>query len=95
MTEDPLQWWSAQENFRLLWPLARMVLGIPASNASAERLFSSAGFLAEGRDRLEIDTLEELAVVRHFQLSSPRPEREALIASMTERMDELPFDELG
>ena len=90
---DPLVWWQEQDTFRLLWPLARMILGIPAANTSAERLFSSAGFLATDRDSLEVSTLEDLAIVRHFMVTSSPGERDALIQRMTAAFDavELPL----
>lgn len=95
---DPLQWWSRQEHYRLLWPLARMFLGIPASNTSAERLFSSAGWLADGRENLEITTLEDLAVIRHFLLTNPDQEVDRLlenVAAAVEEEEELEAQEQG
>ncbi len=66
-----------------------MMLGIPASNTSAERLFSSSGFLSDGRATLHIETLEHLVVVRHFLLTVEyEAERERLIATMMQRLDE-------
>jgi hypothetical protein len=86
---DPLQWWKKQPVFVPLFPFIRMMLGIPASNTSAERLFSSSGFLSDGRATLHIETLEHLVVVRHFLLTVEyEAERERLIATMMQRLDE-------
>jgi len=62
---DPLDWWRRQ-GLPQLWPLAKMLLAIPAANASAERTFSDSGFLAEGREHMHMDTLEMLSIVRHY-----------------------------
>ena len=44
MSTDPLEWWAANEiNFPALSVMARQYLGVPATSASAERLFSIAG----------------------------------------------------
>ena len=44
MNTDPLEWWAANEiNFPALSVMARQYLGVPATSASAERLFSLAG----------------------------------------------------
>lgn len=45
MNTDTLEWWAANEicNFPALSVMARQYLGVPATSASAERLFSIAG----------------------------------------------------
>lgn len=44
MKTDPLEWWAENEiDFPALSVMARQYLGIPATSASAERLFSIAG----------------------------------------------------
>ena len=44
MNTDPLEWWATNEiNFPALSVMARQYLGVPATSASAERLFSLAG----------------------------------------------------
>ena len=44
MKTDPLEWWAENEiDFPALSIMARQYLGIPATSASAERLFSIAG----------------------------------------------------
>jgi hypothetical protein len=84
-----LQWWRKQISFAPLFPFVRMVLGVPASNTSAERLFSSSGFLSADRSTLHIDTLEHLAIVRHFLLTVEyEAEREQLIDAMMRRLDD-------
>lgn len=88
MKADPLAWWSSLEDYRLLWPLARMMLGIPASNTAAERLFSNAGWLAEGRENLAITTLEDLATVRHFLVTSTEADVEQLIVDLAGTIEE-------
>lgn len=95
MAEDPLKWWSKQALLAPLFPYVRMVLGVPASNTSAERLFSSSGYLSEGRSTLQIETLEQLVVVRHFLLTVEyEGEREHLIQAMMQKLDAIgPFPE--
>jgi hypothetical protein len=92
MEFDPMLWWAKQDAYAQLFPLVRMLLGIPASNASAERLFSSAGFLADGRDRLEIQTLEWLTIIRHFLVAAQHTsERAELIQKMLKGLDSGPL----
>lgn len=60
-------WWkdlppTSQHAF--LAPLARMYLAIPATSASAEPAFSSAGFLLDGRERLTTEHLEMQLIIR-------------------------------
>jgi hypothetical protein len=44
MNTDPLEWWAANEiNFPALIVMAMQYLGVPATSASAERLFSLTG----------------------------------------------------
>ncbi len=76
----PLQWWREQQAFCALWPLVQMLLCIPASNAAAERTFSSSGFISKGRQALTVDHLEQHAMIRHhlLRLSSPA-DRTAII----------------
>jgi len=63
---NPLDWWSGCDKiFEILQPAVRMFLAVPASNAVAERGFSNAGFLAEGRPQMTEEMLDDLAVVRH------------------------------
>jgi hypothetical protein len=86
---DPLQWWRKQVTFSAFFPYVRAVLGVPASNTTAERLFSSTGFLSDGRPNLHIETLEHLAIVRHFLLTVEfDDEREDLIDAMMQRLDQ-------
>ncbi|EFN84807.1 Zinc finger BED domain-containing protein 1, partial [Harpegnathos saltator] len=41
---DPLKWWKAHENlYPTIAALAKIYLAIPASSASSERVFSTAG----------------------------------------------------
>ena len=41
---DPLRWWPQQHHLASLFPLAKMLLAIPASSADNERSFSSASY---------------------------------------------------
>ena len=44
MNTDPLEWWAANEiNFPVLIVMAMQYLGVPATSASADSLFSLAG----------------------------------------------------
>jgi hypothetical protein len=54
--EDPLVWWPSHPEYTALFPVAKMLLQIPASSAENERSFSSASFiLDQRRTRLDID----------------------------------------
>jgi hypothetical protein len=65
-TDDPLEWWRTRKNtYPLLATLARRVLAVPATSASAERLFSKAGLtLTDKRNRLSGDSVELLVWLR-------------------------------
>jgi hypothetical protein len=66
---DPVAFWKeVKGSAECLKPLARMMLAIPASSASVERAFSSAGILTDGRERLVPETLEQLAIIRDLLL---------------------------
>ena len=66
MNTDPLEWWAANEiNFPALSIMARQYLGVPATSASAERLFSLAGRAFDDlRQRMKEETLEILVWAR-------------------------------
>lgn len=60
--EDPLQWWRQRlETYPLLAVVARKWLAVPASSASSERVFSSAGLtVTKLRNRLKPKRVAEL-----------------------------------
>ena len=53
-------------------PLERVLACIPASQASVERVFSAADFLADGRPRIAFDKLAREVYIRfnHFGLNA-------------------------
>ena len=65
---EPLQWWPRHE--KLLPSLSRMArqfLGVPASSAAGERLFSGAGQdFAKQRQAISEETLEETTWARSY-----------------------------
>jgi hypothetical protein len=63
---DLIGWWkdTAGEQVKPLWPLIQRVLCVPASSASAERLFSSLKFLNDEGGHTMISTLADLATIR-------------------------------
>jgi len=65
---DPLAWWPAQnETLSILFPLAKMLLAIPATSADNERSFSSAGFtLGPRRTRLDLEIFRSEHRIRRF-----------------------------
>jgi hypothetical protein len=65
---DPLAWWRKHEKeFPLLSRLARKYLAIPATSASVERLFSTAGYFAGNRrSKLQPAILDDLLVLRSW-----------------------------
>lgn len=66
--ECPLQWWrykSKQGTYTILSKLARVVLCVPATSASSERIFSIAGnVVTNKRTRLDPDIVSDILVVR-------------------------------
>jgi hypothetical protein len=64
---DPLQWWPKQDTLSVLFPLAKMLFGIPASTAENERSYSSAGFtLSAIRSLLSMDNFRMEHRIRRF-----------------------------
>lgn len=69
---NPLQWWKEQTSeesaaaMRSIAPLARMLLSIPASEASAERVFSSYTNTLSGRELLAPDKSEAMLMIHHY-----------------------------
>lgn len=65
----PLEWWAQRqmrEDFPYFSNLARRLLSIPASSATAERVFSQAGLvITDLRTRLGMRTLEDLMVIKY------------------------------
>ena len=55
---DPLKWWKLNETMLpLLSKVARRILNIPATSASSERTFSTAGLvISQKRQRLSPET---------------------------------------
>ena len=70
---DVLAWWASREKrFPNLSRMARQYLGIPASSAAVERLFSSAGRdFSKLRHSLKACTLENLMWARSYLKSNP------------------------
>lgn len=62
---DPLTWWHQNgDHFPRLSDLARIIFSIPATSASVERLFSSAGyFVSARRCRLKPSLVDDLLVL--------------------------------
>jgi hypothetical protein len=84
---NPIQWWKSQHHFSALYPLVKLLLCIPASNAAAERAFSSAGFLSSGREQLSIENLERYAMIRHYLLKDEdESSREQLLHKLLQKI---------
>ena len=66
MTTDVLEWWANNEiKFPALSVMARQYLGVPATSASAERLFSIAGRnFDDMRQKMGAEMLEMLMWAR-------------------------------
>lgn len=64
LDQDPLVWWKEYEKtFPTLAHLARMFLAVPASQATTERTFSTAGnIVTEKRTRLTPEHVEKLVL---------------------------------
>jgi hypothetical protein len=63
---DPLKWWRDHaKSMPILSRLARQTLCVPASSASCERLFSSAGLtIASDRSRLTAENAADLVFLK-------------------------------
>jgi len=63
----PIEWWKDhRKQFPVLTQLALDLFSIPAMSAEDERVFSSAGkLITADKNRLEIDTIEAIEVLRH------------------------------
>lgn len=68
--EDLLAFWSKGDGAALVdvHALVQFVHSMPASSASAERLFSSLNFLNDQGQNTKIDTLANLATIREHAL---------------------------
>jgi hypothetical protein len=64
-----LGWWNKHSLiFPQLAVLAKSVFGIPASSATAERVFSSTGrILNKGRQSLSGDIVDDILMIRNFR----------------------------
>jgi len=73
-TGDPLAWWRQNSrNFPILSRLARKFLAIPATSASSERLFSTAGnILTSKRNSLGDDALSSMIFLRGIERDMKR-----------------------
>jgi hypothetical protein len=61
----PLEWWKGKSKFPAVATLARRTLCIPATSASSERLFSSAGkIVTRERARLVDEVVSTLVYLR-------------------------------
>ena len=67
--EDPLPWWKTHNNrLKKLSVLVRQLFSIPATAASVERQFSSAGIIFnERRTRLTGENLENIILIRSME----------------------------
>lgn len=84
-----LQWWNDKRSvFPNLYKIARYIHSIPASSASAERIFSSAGKLCSSRPKLSSDRMDEILFLRsNFDLLSETTRKEQLEAASIDQSD--------
>jgi hypothetical protein len=64
-----LGWWN---NHSLIFPqlalLAKSLLGVPASSATSERVFSASGrILEKRRQSLNPDVVDDILIIRNFR----------------------------
>lgn len=58
------RWYAHKNKYPRLHQLACSVLSVPASSASVERVFSSAGYTVKNRPNLNPQTLDDLLVLK-------------------------------
>ena len=74
---DPLSWWPKQALLASIFPLAKMLLAIPASSAEPERSFSSASFtLDQRRYRVNLAHFRSEHRIRRFLTAGGSSETE-------------------
>lgn len=79
---DPLRWWPSHPEYTLLFPLAKMLLQIPASSAENERSFSSASFvLDQRRTRLDLDNFRREHRIRRRLCAGTTGQQKLAIAN--------------
>jgi hypothetical protein len=61
-SDTPLQWWAANKDiYPMLSQVARLLLAVPATSVSSERLFSKAGaIISDRRSKLSPQHAEQL-----------------------------------
>ena len=70
----PLTWWPLQTDLSILFPVAKMLFGIPSSSADNERAFSSASLTLDlHRYRLDIETFRKEHRIRRYFASGSDP----------------------
>ena len=67
--ETILQWWNKHSlTFPQLSSLAKSLFAIPASSATAERIFSASGrILEKRRQSLNPDNVDDILMIRNFR----------------------------
>ncbi len=85
-TVNPLIWWPSHPEYTILYPVAKMLLQIPAASAENERSFSSASFLLnERRTRLDIENFRrEHRIRRHLCAGTTLEEKLGLSNNLLE-----------
>jgi hypothetical protein len=96
--KDPLLWWKAKSDFTLIHDGVKMILSVPASSASSERVFSSSGLIMNvTRNRLNPNLLEQMTILRMWlrtkNLSSPTDLR-IIASSLIDQFRSLHLDEV-
>ena len=69
-SQNPLKFWcSHSKSFPLLSKIAKEILVIPASNASAERIFSSGAYVMDHRYSLSTCSIRDICFLHSFYLN--------------------------
>jgi hypothetical protein len=83
MNTDPLEWWTANEiNFPVLNVMVWQYLGVPATSASPERLFSLAGRTFD--DLRQCMKEEMLEILMWARINKEKRQRECVLFIGTE-----------
>ena len=87
---DPLEWWPGKAELTPVYPLAKMLLAIPASSADNERSFSSASYTLDARRyRTDVEHFRMEHRIRRFLTAGATGDSQEARERRVERVERL------